>query len=436
MKSSPAHAAFAKVRSDLDRFGFSLTPLQSPFPSYLLQLSIVLLCLSAAVIAIQVHEPLANDDVTTAATTVLTSTVSNSPSTAASTVATPPSDPTTAQTSSPNAVQPPINTTKMPRVVNGYHQSDQQPRSTSHVNTKQFVPSPQLSPMTFPTTGAVSSSSEHGRENVLPLQNLHLHYPAYPASQLHIQPTYSTITSTAASAAAAASPYLPKYYNRPVSDNLIFGEPDRDPWRLSAATLPAPAPPSYQYPIASSGGNAAAGKWYWMPNSAESMSPSVLALPTAAAVTAASPFATDVVQPQPNWRWMFDQKYTSGGGGSGGVTTTDVGPSGPEAFQRPTTADVLRGNEHPYSFDAPALHLFGMQKTQSPPRPFSSVSSSSSSGEEGGGLFATQITENEFNRLVKGSPAGAEQALELQPSAKPKPKEYVCMFQWSRLDRV
>lgn len=407
----------------------------SLIPDWILyQLIIGLLCLTGAVRSIQVHEPLDSDEVTTAATTLLTSTASSTSSTAHSSSTTPFYDETTEKpASSPAIILPPINTTKMPRVVNGY-QSDQQPRSTSNINTKQFVPSPQLSPMTFPSPSSANapSTSEHARENVLPLQNVHLHYPSY-ANQLHIQPTYSTIPTTTT---AAASPYLPNYYNRPATDNLIFGEPDRDPWRLSGASLPSP-PPTFQYPITSNGGNAAAGKWYWMPNSAESISPSVVSLPVA---TVPSPFASDVSppqsQPQPHWRWMFDQKYPSGGG-VGGVGSSDVGPSGPEAnggyptFHRPGTPDFQRGNEHPYSFDATPLHVYGTPKGQSPPRPFpTALAGGGLSGEEGNGIFATQISETEYHRLVKGSPAGAEQVLQLeQPLTKHKSKEY---FSYSR----
>lgn len=396
---------------------------------------ILLCCATTSIVcAIQVHEHVDND-LTTATTTLLTSTAAQPAAEADEATGTTSAmyaSSTTEQPLTTNAVLSPINTTKQPRVVHGsksgsasFH-GDQQPRSTTNVNSQsQFVPSPQLSPMAFPPISS-SSSAERARENVVqPLQNIHLHYPASygVSSQLHIQPTHSTTSTTT----SASSAYLPKYY-KPAADNLIFGEPDRDPWRLSG---PAMSSPSYQYPITSNGGLGGGGKWYWMPNSlgapteTAGQSPPVLLQPTTTQAT--SPFASDVLGQQPHWRWMFDQKYPAEAGPEAGGY--------PSFAQRPSTPDFQRGNDHPYSFDPPAgppQQPPPLPPQQRPPRPFPTTLTSTPygvlSGEEQGGPFATQISETEYTRLVKGPPPlGALGTLsgEQQQLTKPKSKECV-----------
>lgn len=383
---------------------------------------IALLCLASIIhgsLAIQVHETIEND-VTTSVTTLRTSTADNAALSDEddSDVSTPTMSETTTETvATPKSLgSPPISTTKLPRVetggFNNKHSGDQQQRSTTRLNTKTFVPSPQLSPMVFPSLVA----SENARENVLPLNNLHIHYPTFGGGGL--QSTLATPSATSTTTGSAAA-YLPRYY-KPTSENLVLGDPTaQDTWRISSS--PAQSPLSYQFPISAAGGSG--GKWYWMPNS---MAAAPESLPTAASVvtSAASPFATDLPYGQQNWRWMFDQKYGPTSGGGGGA---EVGPSGPEAgypSYRPTTPDYTRV-EHPYSFDAPGMygltkgggvlhqgHALGVL-----PRP---LPTTALSGEEGGGPFATEVTETEWNHWVKGRPSSGGPLLgEQQPVKAP-----------------
>lgn len=353
---------------------------------------------------------------------------------------------------STNAAIPPttISTTKMPRIEKGSGSAfrasapipaaavarDQQPRSTvnvaQHTSSKQFVPSPQLSPVTFPPV----SSAENGRESIggqLPLNGYHYNYPAWGTQQPHFSAGATAFPPTSTTTAAAVSNKYSHY--KATQDNLIYGDAaDREPWRLSTGPLsspPASPSPAYQYPISANGGGG--GRWYWMPNSATATSEAPMPFGT----TISTPFASDsaAVQPPPqHWRWFVDQKFGTNANGNG--ADSSVGPSGPEApplystvaTYRPGAAEFPR-IEHPYSFDSPGGTVIYQNMNG-----HKMVTQGLNGGEQpGGNVFATEITESEWEHWVKNRPSvSGPGEVQIIPATKGPPKErpkgYVLML--------
>lgn len=447
-----------------------------------------------ATFGIQVHEIIAND-LTTTATTLLPTPVTSSTSSAeigemrltnsdedddddddnadssevstAVTITLPVyrESNTEVPAASTNAAIPPttISTTKMPRVEKAANAGvfkashpapagiarDQQPRSTinvaQHTSSKQFVPSPQLSPVTFPPiSSATSSSAENGRENTggqLPLNSFQYNYPAWATQQPQFASIATALPPTQTTTLSANS----KYY-KPTQDNFIYNDAaDREPWRLSAGPPASQAPPSsYQYPISANGG--AGGRWYWMPNAANPSADTPLPFGT----TMSTPFASDSAgqAPPQHWRWFVDQKFGTNNANAG-PSDPSVGPSGPEAppsmystvaTYRPGGTDFPR-IEHPYSFDPPGTVVYGMTSGGTNhngnghnhngygfmhgPGTGSGSNGGGPNGEQAGAIFGTEITENEWEHWVKGRPtAGGPGAGDLQiiPSTKEPPK--------------
>lgn len=84
------------------------------------------------------------------------------------------------------------------------------------------------------------------------------------------------------------------------------------------------------------------------------------------------------------------------------------GNGGGEVYIRPSPSPEVTHSEHPYSYDPVDSVKFG----QPPPRPFNSPHShqhpvfGGNGGGDIGGVFSTQVTESEYDHLVKGSLEG------------------------------
>lgn len=106
----------------------------------------------------------------------------------------------------------------------------------------------------------------------------------------------------------------------------------------------------------------------------------------------------------PHWKWMFENKFNS----EQPIGGPDCcGNGGGEVYIRPSATPEVLHSEHPYSYDPVDPSKFG----QPPPKPFGthhqhhSVFSGNGGGDIGG-VLSTQITESEYDHIVKGSLEG------------------------------
>lgn len=261
---------------------------------------------------------------------------------------------------------------------------DQQQRSTTTITNKDFVPSPQLSGNDSPI-----SSTDYARENVVPLNSFQkpthsydpqpfMPYPGFPSQQA-TQPSQRSPFDSNAN-------YLPNYYNTPTGDNFAI----TNPWKI--------APVSHD-----------TGKWYWMPSGHQA--PELVPTST----RAPSPSSNQI---PPHWKWMFENKFNE-------IPT--VGPdccNGGDVYIRPSPSPEIQHSGHPYSFDP----IDGNRFSQPTPRPFHThhqnhqhnIFPGDSNGNGGEiGVFSTQVTESEYDHIVKGN---LEEIVgtEMQKPKKPK----------------
>lgn len=235
---------------------------------------------------------------------------------------------------------------------------DQQQRSTSTVSNKNFVPSQQISAVVTP----LASAADYTRDTVVPLNAFHKTTNPYDPQPFLPYPSFAT-----QSPHQLGVPFdTPNYYNpQPKTSGDHFAI--TNPWNITPATHDQ-------------------GKWYWMPvGSADGL------LPTSTLAPSPPPIP-------PHWKWMFENKFNEHPGASSAGGPDCCGQLGGEVYIRPTPSEVPH-SEHPFSFDPVDAAKFG----QPPPRPLSPHYHHQNPATDIGGLISTQVSEVEFDHIVKGS---------------------------------